>query len=245
MPPSPPHMSMPAYPPARKFPPSPPEPAYVLGDDGPRETAYVIFVRHGERGLDKSDNGLTDDGKARAMYLDKCIAKSPSIAFPLGHPTRLLASTRGPSGSHRPYDTLAPIARRFNVSIELADMMEIYSALEAVPTLKPGDTMLVAWQHWFMPRMIAALDPPTPVLINKFPPACPSEEWVEPEYAKEEDGTGDCYGVIWQLALSRPLGDENAPWQSVSFAQMHEGFSGKADGPCAAAMSPIAPHWPY
>ena len=80
--------------------------------------------RHGERGRDKSENGLLYTGTERAAYLDKCIARSPSAAFPLGPPTRLLASTRGKDGSHRPYDTLEPLARRFNLSIETADMME-------------------------------------------------------------------------------------------------------------------------
>ena len=177
---------LPAYPPARHFPPSPPLPRYHTAD-GLRETAYVVFMRHGERGPDKSDNGLTTDGTNRAIYMNRCITDSPSVAFPNGPPTRLLASTRGKTGSHRPLDTLTPIATRLNLSIETADMMEIYSPLELLPSLKPHDTLLIVWQHWFMPRMIAALQPPTPTVIPKFPQNCPGIEWKEPDYAQEAD----------------------------------------------------------
>lgn len=60
-----------------------------------------------------------------------------------------------------------------------------------------------------------------------------------PPLARAAQGTGDCYEVIWQLVLNRPIGDETAPWQTVSFAQMHQGFNGQADGPCSEALAPL------
>jgi hypothetical protein len=48
-----------------------------------------------------------------AADLDKCVARSPSVGFPMGRPTKLLASTRGGEAySTRPVDTLRPLAQR-------------------------------------------------------------------------------------------------------------------------------------
>ena len=91
-----------------------------------------------------------------------------------------------------------------------------------------------------MPRMIDAFKPPTPRLLSKFPPTCPGREWEEPEYTKEEDGEGDCYDVVWQLTLTRPKGDVGAPWQTVSFAQLHMGYGGEPGSPCAEGFAPLA-----
>ena len=72
------------------------------------------------------------------------------------------------------------------------------------PTLKAGDTLLVSWQHWFLPRILNSLDPPSPRLYEKWPEKCRSREFTEPTDAQEPDGTGDCYGIIWQLLMTRP-----------------------------------------
>ena len=50
---------------------------------------------------------------------------------------------------------------------------------------------------------------------------------------------GDCYDIIWQLVLTRPKDEPHAPWQTVTFSQMHMGFGGHADSPCAESLSPI------
>merc|ERR1719231_144275 len=125
-----------------------------------------------------------------------------------------------------------PLAEKFGLELEMADMMNIYAANELVPSLKPGDQLLISWQHWFMPKMIAALNPPTPTLLNKFPEACATSEWTEPEYTRETNG-GDCYDVMWQLVLVRPRDAPHDPWQAVTFTQMHMGFGGEADSKCA------------
>lgn len=86
--------------------------------------------------------------------------------------------------------------------------------------------------------MIAALYPPTPRLLKGFPEACNTTEWAEPEYTRETNG-GDCYDVVWQLVLTRPKAMPHEPWQTVTFTQMHMGFGGAADSPCAEGFAPI------
>ena len=43
------------------------------------------------------------------------------------------------------------------------------------------------------------------------------------------------------MALTRPAGDEHAPWEAVSFATMHMGFGGSAESPCNEGFAPIEP----
>ena len=135
-------------------------PNYATDTDGPRELAYVVIMRHGERSLDKSDNGLTEDGTKRALYINKCVShKGASAAFPLGAPTHLLASTRGKDGSHRPVDTLSPLAKTLKLPIGKADMFDIYAPLTKLSSLAAGDTLLVVWQVRAPSRGTAAVSP--------------------------------------------------------------------------------------
>ena len=66
--------------------------------------------------------------------------------------------------------------------------------------------------------MMKALYPPSPIMFKGFPNACPTTEWVEPEYTRETNG-GDCYDIIWQMILTRPKDTPDAPWQTVTFNQ--------------------------
>lgn len=227
--------SYPAFPPARLFPPSPPQ-TIVPPTEGEKDIAIIVWTRHGERSADKDDIHLTPEGYERARYMNKCIDRKPSAAFPLGAPTRLLASVR--DDSVRPTESLIHIAEKLDVKLETADMMDIYAVNEVVPTLKPRDTLLVSWQHFFLPRMMKAMYPPSPIYLRGFPDACPTTEWVEPQYTRETNG-GDCYDIVWQMVLTRPKDDASAPWQAVTFNQMHMGFAGTVESPCAEAFAPI------
>lgn len=233
-PPMPPPL-MPAYPPGRKVPPAPPSPVFTAVD-GVHDVAIVLFTRHGERYPTKDSVDLTPEGYVRANYMSKCITRQPSIALPLGAPTRLLASLR--DDSKRPVETLTPLATKLGLTIETADMFDLYAVNRIIPTLVPGDQLLVSWQHWFLPRMIEVLNPPTPWWLRGFPKACNTSEWREPSYTRQ-GSDGDCYDIIWQLVLTRPKGNSEAAWQAVTFNQMHEGFGGAADSPCTEALSPI------
>jgi len=222
------------------FPPAPPAPRYSsrAGRDGAVDVAYLVFIRHGERSQNTSETGLTRDGAQRAEYLSRCVERSPSLAFPIGPPTRLLVSHR--NMSNRPHDTVAPLARRLRLKIETADMMHIYAPLDVLRELTAGETLLVVWQHWFLPFLINALDlPHGGMKLTDFPDHCPSRHWNEPNYTRGPDGKGDCYGIMWQVALHRPVGDSDTPWQPVRIAQMQQGFNGRADSPCEEGVAPV------
>merc|ERR1719498_2277624 len=117
------------------------------------------MIRHAERSEDKSDPHLTIDGAKRAEYIARCTASGESsIAFPLGPPQRLLASLR--PTSVRPLETLRPLSQRLNVTIDnTVEMPDVDGFVKYLQQLKHGETLLVAWQHWFIPKLAAAIDP--------------------------------------------------------------------------------------
>ena len=227
----------PLSPPTRHVPPSPPK-EIIPSTDAVKEVAIVVLTRHGERPVDKDFRHLTPEGVVRAKYMAKCIPRAPSVAFPFGPPTRLLASLRG--DSDRPMESLEPVAKALGMDvsdIENADMFDVYAVNKLLPTLIAGQTLLVSWQHWFLPRIIQALDVPTPFLLKGFPGACNTTEWYEPDYTRQTNG-GDCYDIVWQVVFEREKGS-NKPWQAVTYSHMHMGFGGEADSPCSEGFSPI------
>lgn len=107
------------------------EPEPVAGRDGvidfkkrPQdevaEMAYVILIRHGEKGSkgEADYNGLSPTGMKRAEYLARCMS-SPlsSLALPAGPPKYLLASHTKPDKSHRAIDTAMPLAQRLGLKV--------------------------------------------------------------------------------------------------------------------------------
>ena len=216
------------------------------------EIALVNFIRHGERNQNPADTGLTAEGKLRAAYLGRCIGSStePSLAFPLGAPSTMLASVHqsphpssSPKFSTRPADTLQPIqdALQLSEGVQLAPALNFSSVERLVHRLTPGETLLVAWQHDYIPMLVNSLRPPAPKLIESFPLQCNSSHYEEPAYTLDDPG-GYCYDLIWQVVLQRPQprpGQEPKRWKAVSLNQLHQGFAPDTTE-CKEALAPIA-----
>ena len=113
----------------------------------PVEIAHVVIIRHGEK---HDGDGLSEDGKARARYLQKCMT-SPyaSVALPLGKPTYVMASHGKPGKSHRPQDTAYPIAQTLRLKLDdnlyFGDAEGFAKRVQHL--LAHGATVLVAWHH--------------------------------------------------------------------------------------------------
>ena len=219
------------------------------------EIALVNFIRHGERNQNPADTGLTAEGKLRAAYLGRCIgsASDPSLAFPLGPPTALLASVHeSPHASSpikistRPADTLQPVqdALKLSEGVQLARALNISSVEKRVQELSPGETLLVAWQHDYIPMLVNSLRPPAPTLFKTFPLQCNSSHYQEPYYTLNDPG-GSCYDILWQVVLQRPqprLGEAARKWHAASLTQFHQGFAGDSldSFECREALAPMA-----
>jgi hypothetical protein len=99
--------------------------------------------------------------------------------------------------------------------------------------LQAGETLLVAWQHWFLTYLVTGLGLDGLVPAS-YPMSCNYSQWSEPPSAMDPT-EGDCYDVLWQMVLYRESPDDS--WDAESFAQMHMGFGGSEDSPCAAALA--------
>jgi len=92
----------------------------VKGDDRIAEMAYVVLIRHGEKGFkgDGDTNGLSLTGSHRAQYLARCMSSGDSsLAFPSGSPKYVMASHTKPEASHRAVDTARPTADALDVPL--------------------------------------------------------------------------------------------------------------------------------
>ena len=114
----------------------------------------VNLIRHAERYQDKRIITLAPDGYERAGYIAKCVgnATARTLAFPLGPPTRLMASVRPPKHgigeSIRPFETLLPLARTLSLPIaNYLDMHDVGGFVQFVQGLQAGETLCVVRAH--------------------------------------------------------------------------------------------------
>ncbi len=199
---------------------------FASADD---QWALVNIIRHGERTDNMSNIHLSYHGVRRAHYISRCASQpEPSMAFPLGPPTHLLASLR-PMKSTRPFETLKPTAQSLDLhlgnNVNMADTERFVQFLHGLPS---GATALIAWQHWWITWLLKAVYPNAPA----FPDYCPYSQWSDlPEYTH-----GRCYDIVFQLVLKRPTAEDF--WHVTSLSMMNMGFGGEDDSPCASAFGP-------
>jgi len=201
----------------------------------------INFIRHGEKFYnDTNDTHLSIDGFHRATYIERCVgAPGATLAFPNGHPTKLLAGSRtdnvtGAAISVRPSETIQPLANKLGLPIKAdIDMADLVGFAQYVQqNLTAGETWFVSWQHWFIPLIAKQFDPNGLAEPHfPFPKHCNYTEWTEPDYIK-----GKCYDLMVQLVLERD--NSSRPWRIQAWADMHMGFGGKASSPCESAFKP-------
>ena len=85
------------------------------------EKAHIVIIRHGEKDTRKGERGqgLSAVGQKRAQYLARCMSQTtPTVAMPFGPPTYVMASRGKSSKSHRPIDTVVPLATALGVTLD-------------------------------------------------------------------------------------------------------------------------------
>ena len=206
----------------------------LLAASAQQQFAVVNLIRHGERNNNHSDIHLTHEGRHRAAYIARCVgeARHRTMAFPLGPPTKLLASERPGSAtkkaSNRPIETLEPLSAKMGIPLDLFHFKDINEFDNYVHSMQPGSTLLVSWQHKKIAKLAASVDPGG-LSPDRWPYECNFTQWSEPGphravramhcrssgcsmpdsplrsgYTTEvEDAIDNCYDVIWQLLLWR------------------------------------------
>lgn len=172
----------------------PPVPA--VGAVGPRG-GRVVLIRHAE----KPDDGrnLSEAGALRARA-DATVLQGLSLN---GRPIRFdrLVATQDSRHSDRPRETLAPLAQALHLPIEQPaadkDVTGLAAWLHALPA---GQTVLVAWHHGAMPKLMAALGADPARLL-------PDGHWPETDfgsaYALSFDAEGRLVSAV-PLAVPPP-----------------------------------------
>jgi hypothetical protein len=132
-----------------------------LRHHGPPLPQTVLLIRHGEKPA--KGNDLSKRGEQRAA----CLA----VRYGTSNISHLFAYTDHPS--HRPVETITPLSKALNVSIDTSigrdDFMEL---AQSVSKLSENATALVCWEH-------DALHDVAKALGVHGPPDYPSSEFDE------------------------------------------------------------------
>ncbi|KAL1521450.1 hypothetical protein AB1Y20_021114 [Prymnesium parvum] len=211
----------------------------------PVEVAYISIIRHGEK---HDGDGLSDDGKMRAQYLTRCIISSgASVAFPLGHPTYVMASHGKPGKSYRTQATASPIAEALGIKLDdslyYGDATGFSQAVQKL--LHHEATVLVTWHHNEIHSLVQKLlegeawKKSALGYRDDWPRSCGDEAWS----AHRLPGS-TCYDLIWRLTLTRKLQPTGKhKWEVTALTSTLEGFQGDPEAPCAEGLAPIKYSW--
>ncbi|CAK9026905.1 unnamed protein product [Durusdinium trenchii] len=132
------------------------------------EHALLNLIRHGERFADKSITHLAPAGYDRAQYIAHCVSPSaPTLAFPKGPPSHLLAAKRQTIHGHnstRPKETLEPLAKALKIPLDNEiDFEDIDAFARYVQAVPHGSSVFIAWEHKLIGRLAQMLlDPHDP-----------------------------------------------------------------------------------
>lgn len=230
------------------------------------ETAYVNFIRHGEKCV-SSGEYLLPVGYLRADYLGRCMSSDhPSIAMPFGKATKILAGAG--EDSLRPMLTALPLAEKLNLTLHMpcSDPLGYHCIADHVPKyLHANGTLIVVDVYQMIPYVVAQLGIADYDFDkwNSWPHSCPSstKSFKEPACAEKDVNydEGDnasfpfepaslCFDQIWQVKYTRKssggwdFGGKPAStteWKAQSITRYAEGFGGTATCPCAQDLAPL------
>ena len=207
--------------------------------------ANLLLMRHGEKSPSKSQTGLTPDGQDRAAYLAQCAVRT-TPALSLGAPTAVAASQTRPGHSRRPVETMTPLARALGLTLLDSVDKEDYGGFARLvqQTLTCGGTVVAAWQHVDIPRLVQAVGSPNADEYAQWPESCDSDSWKEPSYIKPTDA---CYDLVWRIQFTNTKvgadahhdgdGGSTGAWKAGPVTEFQEGFGGSATSPCAQGLA--------
>jgi broad specificity phosphatase PhoE len=184
---------------------------------GPRELlekqmtpGRILFIRHAEKPREppcENDDGvkrngepdpesLTVRGWQRAGALAHFFASQQQL-----RPTTIFASGIGAdSKSHRPKQTVMPLARLLDIDINEGHLKNDIEPLMNDVMSRIG-TVLVSWEHHRIPDLVAQL--PNPPAVPKWP-----DERFDIVWVLDAEQTGWKFSQIPQMLLA---GDSNQP----------------------------------
>lgn len=121
---------------------------------------HVIIIRHAEKPEDETINTLSPEGEKRAEALVSYVKNSPDMKR-LGLPQFIFASSPKKEGSSiRSIQTVIPLSKALNVTINTDYMRDDYVLLVQELLTNPkynNKTVFIAWAHKRIVKMTKAL----------------------------------------------------------------------------------------
>jgi hypothetical protein len=130
--------------------------------DDPAKTypKHVLILRHAEKPPDEAMSpDLSQKGKERALALRGLFEKSDGRPDPFPVPDFLFAS-KDSNRSHRPTETIAPLAKKLGLKVNDTYPNEDYAKLAHELFHDPkyaGKTVLICWHHGRIPELAGRL----------------------------------------------------------------------------------------
>jgi len=131
----------------------------ACADEAKTYPARVLLIRHGEKPAEADSVELNDRGKERAEALRKLFKKTDKRPDPFATPDFIFA-TKDSKKSHRPRETVTPLAKKLELKINDSYANEDFAKLAKELFSDPkysGKTVLICWHHGTMPELAAKL----------------------------------------------------------------------------------------
>jgi hypothetical protein len=120
----------------------------------------IMIIRHAEKPPEESKSvDLSSEGKERAAALPKLFEASDKRSKPFPIPDFIFA-TKNTKHSHRPLETVTPLAKKLKLTIdsEYADAEYGKLADHIFQSAKyAGKTILISWHHGMIPQLAEKL----------------------------------------------------------------------------------------
>jgi hypothetical protein len=120
----------------------------------------VLLIRHAEKPPDEDDSAhLSPEGKKRAERLHRLFEATEERPRPFRTPDYVFA-TANSKNSHRPVETVTPLARRLKLDVDSRyrdeDFAKLAHAIFHDPKYR-GKTVLICWHHGTLPQLAGRL----------------------------------------------------------------------------------------
>jgi broad specificity phosphatase PhoE len=117
--------------------------------------AHILIIRHAEKPEGDTSVSLSTRGKERARALRNLFKKSETRPKKFPTPDFIFA-TKDSKNSHRPKETVTPLAKRLKLTIDdsyaNADFKKLAKEILENPKYA-GKTVLICWHHGTMPEL--------------------------------------------------------------------------------------------
>lgn len=120
----------------------------------------IMIIRHAEKPPEEAKSvNLNKEGKERAEALPRLFETSPSRPNPFPKPDFIFA-TKNSKHSHRPVETITPLAKKLKLTINEnyadADYPKLADHLFS-DSKYAGKTVLICWHHGMIPQLAEKL----------------------------------------------------------------------------------------